>query len=388
MKMKLIKKAALLLSAVITLTACANNAKDASQTSLSETSETTTTVSSVQTTEDTTTASPAETSDTSAETSASAESGSAQSGNGASGKVDAAAMLPEDLEVKPALWKATDPATGNSIYLMGTIHVVTDNTYPLPDYIEQAYNDCTGIAVEYDIEKLTDPDQLDPTEMREYNAAFMYQDGTKLFDHLPEDTYNAVKKFSVTALGGWNMLYDFQNIGFWISAVSSWQISNISGFDIEKGIDRYFIAKAKANGKTVTDIEPLSVNTATVAAYTDTFGGYILSENLKALDKTEEYAKVLVELYTLWAKGDVDGYVELNNAAEGEEGAPPELRDDIENFEKVSLYDRNEGMAKKAAEFIRNGDNVFFMVGFAHFAGDKGVPALLTNMGFTVERLH
>ena len=383
--MKIIKKAALLLAAVITISACGNGEAGKSE---KKENEITSASAAVQESETQT--------ETSAETSAatSAETSSAQSTDGSEqdentdGKTDTAALLPEGLEVRPSLWKATDPATGNSIYLMGTIHVAAENTYPLPDYIEQVYNDCSGIAVEYDIEKLTDPDQLDQAALREYSLAHVYRDGTKLSDHLSEDTYSAVKEFAGTVFGGWSPLYDYYNIGYWVSALSAYQVTNISGFDIEKGIDRYFIAKAKADGKTVTDIEPLSVNTATVAAYTDTFGGYILSENLKMLDKAEEYAEVLAELYILWAKGDVDGYAALNEEAEKEDGIPPELKKEAEYYIKVSVYDRNEGMAEQAAEFIRNGDNVFFMVGFAHFAGDKGIPALLTNMGFTVERLH
>ena len=42
---------------------------------------------------------------------------------------------------------------------------------------------------------------------------------------------------------------------------------------------------------------------------------------------------------------------------------------------------------EKQNENIKNGDNVFFMVDRFHFAGDKGIPALLTDMGYTVEKM-
>ena len=44
-------------------------------------------------------------------------------------------------------------------------------------------------------------------------------------------------------------------------------------------------------------------------------------------------------------------------------------------------------MSPKAEEFIKNGDNYFFMVGAAHFAGDKGVDDILKEKGYTVERV-
>ena len=53
----------------------------------------------------------------------------------------------------------------------------------------------------------------------------------------------------------------------------------------------------------------------------------------------------------------------------------------------VILYKRNKGMAEKAEEYLKNGDNYFFMVGGAHFAGDKGVDDILKEKGYIVERV-
>ena len=50
-------------------------------------------------------------------------------------------------EATPAMWKVTDEKTGNSIYMLGTMHMVTGYTYPLPDYIMDVYEGCDGIAV-------------------------------------------------------------------------------------------------------------------------------------------------------------------------------------------------------------------------------------------------
>ena len=49
---------------------------------------------------------------------------------------------------------------------------------------------------------------------------------------------------------------------------------------------------------------------------------------------------------------------------------------------------RNIGMAQRAKEFLKNGDNLFYMVGFAHFSGEGSVINLLEKDGYTVERLY
>lgn len=304
------------------------------------------------------------------------------------GVVDAASLIPADLEVKPALWKATDPASGNAIYLMGTYHAVPDGTYPLPDYIEDIYAGCDGIAVEYDVDKLTDPEQLDMAAVQEYNTALVYTDGTLLPDHLSEEAYTAVKDFAEMALGGWNEIYDYYNIGFWISTISSYQVTGISGFDFNQGIDRYFTAKAKADGKSVIDIEVLSAQIGVVNAYTDELGNYVIIETIDALGDSNEFALILADLYTAWATGDVDKANALNEESLSVDEIPENLIDDMKQFMDKVYYSRNIGMAEKAAEYIKNGDNIFFMVGIFHFAGDKGIPALLTDMGYTVEKVY
>ena len=45
-------------------------------------------------------------------------------------------------------------------------------------------------------------------------------------------------------------------------------------------------------------------------------------------------------------------------------------------------------MTEAAENFINEGKNVFFIVGAAHFAGEKGIISLLENDGYTVKRIE
>jgi len=93
-----------------------------------------------------------------------------------------------------------------------------------------------------------------------------------------------------------------------------------------------------------------------------------------------------MSLYNTWATGDIEGYAEVEASSDGE--IPEEIKADYELYNKMLLDDRNIGMADAAEEYIKNGDNIFYMVGFAHFCGDGSVIDLLEERGYTVERIH
>ena len=389
--------AALLSAALIAGTGCSGTAHTANeqsttaaaQASAAEVSETETqTETEAQTETETQTETEADT-EAVTEAESEAQTETPQSENSADdGVIDAAALIPADLVIEPALWKVTDPESQNSLYLMGTFHAVPESTYPLPDYIEDIYKDCDGIAVEYDVEKLTDPEQLDMAAAQEYSSAIVYTDGTLLSDHVSEDSYTQIKEFADVVLGGWNDLYDYYNIGFWISTINSVKVMGISGFDFNNGVDKYFLGKAKADGKSVTDIEELSAQLNVINAYTDALGDTLLLETFKEMDNNRSFAEEIVNMYIAWASGDIDAIDEINRKSMDDESIPAELAPDIEKYFDTVYYSRNAGMAEKASEYLKNGDNLFFMVGAAHFCGEKGIPALLTDMGYTVEKLH
>ncbi|MBQ7160413.1 MAG: TraB/GumN family protein, partial [Clostridia bacterium] len=49
--------------------------------------------------------------------------------------------------------------------------------------------------------------------------------------------------------------------------------------------------------------------------------------------------------------------------------------------------DRNIGMADKAEEYLAAGQKTFFAVGTGHMVGEGGIADLLTQRGYTVEKI-
>ncbi len=278
----------------------------------------------------------------------------------------------------PAVWQVTDPESGNSIKMMGTIHIIPETNAPVPQYVMDIYNESDGIAVEYDVTKV----QTDMVVQLTYLSYFVLDDGTLITDHLTPENYEKAKA-KLTELGLYNEAFDSYNAAYWESLLTSGMIMNVDGMSTS-GIDQYFLTLAKEDGKYVWDIEELEDQMNALTASTDGLSNYNISEMLSL--NAEEYESDFMELYDTWAKGDVEGFEAMDSESLSE--LPAELEADYANYENLMYTVRNEGMAEKAAEYIENGDNVFYMVGFAHFCGDGSVIDLLAEQGYTVERIY
>ncbi len=337
------------------------------------------------TAQQTTTVSETTTAVTTTEAAATTTTESAADDTGASEETAKPAVIITDHVVEgnsegltPAVWQVTDPESGNSLKMMGTIHIIPDDTAVIPQYVMDIYNESNGVAVEYDISKI----ETDMVVQIMYLSYFMLTDGTLVSDHLSAETYEAAKAY-LTEKGLYMEAYDSYNPAFWSSLISSGALMSLEGMK-ESGVDRYFIDLAKADGKEVRSIEALETQMDAITFMTDDLCEYDIMSMIELSD--EELKEVFMELYTVWATGDVEAMAETET--EEEEAYPEEIAEDYEAYNQKLLYDRNVGMADTAEEYIKNGDNIFYMVGFAHFCGDGSVIDLLEERGYTVERLY
>jgi hypothetical protein len=281
-------------------------------------------------------------------------------------------------DATPAMWKVTDPATGNELYMMGTMHIITDDTFPLPDYIMDVYEKCDGIAVEVDINSIMD----DMEQLRDFYSKMLYTDGTTVKDHLSEETYKKMRDY-LSSKGMYSPMMESYMAGFWATQVETASVLSIDNMD-QNGVDAKFIDMANKDGKKVISIETIDAQATAITALSDELSDYMISSTIEKTEDMSEYTKSFAELYDAWASGDID---KLDEEDEDSEDIPEELEDDMEAYMNSMLYDRNAGMAEKAEEYLKNGDKYFFMVGGAHFAGEKGVDDILIEKGYKVERV-
>lgn len=281
-------------------------------------------------------------------------------------------------DINPPVWKVTDPATGNSIHLLGTIHLLPVSVTEYPADIMEIYNNCDSIAVEYDITALA----TDANAQLEYANGLLYQDGTTVKDHISEGSYTKAKEY-FEGIGAYSEMLDQYTTGYWINQLTSVMLLRLENMQLS-GTDSYFIAMAQQDGKEIINIEDLSIQTNALNAYSDELADFTINDVIDSMDEIDEFAAEFAEMYDDWANGS--GEIAADSDVDLDE-LPDELKDDYDEYMNVVFDSRNANMAEKASQYLKEGKNCFYMVGAGHYSGENGVDDLLEDMGYTVEKL-
>lgn len=283
----------------------------------------------------------------------------------------------ENEEITPAVWKVTDE-NGNYIYMMGSIHAADDAVNNMPEYFENAFKNCTALAVEADVTDV----MSDISQAVGIVQKMMYTDGTTIKDHISADTYQKAVKL-LTDNNMYTTLYDYYMPFMWTSLIDNVIISK-SGLDVNSGVDSVLTKRAKQENKKVLEVESIDFQIDLFTEFSDETQELIL-KSYTADGAVEEQVNALNELYDKWKKGtitekDVNDDMDESDLTDKEKQL-------IDEYNKKMLDDRNVNMADKAEEYMQSDDTVMFVVGAAHFQGEKGILKLMENKGCTVTQL-
>ena len=95
---------------------------------------------------------------------------------------------------RPVLWKVSD--ADNSVYLLGSFHLLKRDDYPMPVEIDRAFDDAESLLFEIDPREMTAPETV--ATMQKYMA---YEEGKSLSKVLPKATLERLGTL-VSASGG------------------------------------------------------------------------------------------------------------------------------------------------------------------------------------------
>jgi uncharacterized protein YbaP (TraB family) len=268
---------------------------------------------------------------------------------------------------KSFLWKVeSDKGTS---YLLGSIHLLKKEHYPLKQIIEDAFADSDTILVEAN---LSDPEAMKMA--MQILKKGMYQGEETLKDNISEKTYQlAQEKLKEMGLD----IKHYIKFKPWMAAMTilNFQLVKL-GFDPNYGIDMYFLKKA-AGKVEIQELEGIEFQLKLFENFSkEESEKFFLSSVLEA----DQLGKELDKMVNAWIKGEVET---LERLMTENIDKYPELKD----FYKKIADDRNVGMADKIINYLRQGRRCFVVVGALHMVGKKGIVQLLKDKGYTVTQL-
>lgn len=262
------------------------------------------------------------------------------------------------------LWTVQAPE--NKIYLLGSLHLLKADDYPLSASMNAAYADSQILFFETDLEALQQPAML----MKIQELGF-YPQGENLLQNLDANTRKRLEK-KMADLG--LPLEVYIRLKPWLVATDlAVQELQKLGFNPIYGVDVYFFNKAKADGKQIGFLEPPEFQIDLLGQMNKQAQNDFLNQTLKDLEVVNDLAADLIES---WKDGDAHKLHELLNKSFKDY---PELHDRL-------LIQRNKKWVKQIEVAMRQNKNILFVVGAGHLVGPESVIDLLEKKGHSVKQ--
>lgn len=275
----------------------------------------------------------------------------------------------------PLLWKVSD--ADNSVYLLGSFHLLKPVDYPLSKDVDAAFADSQALVFEIPPQEMGSP-----ALAMQMGQAGLRMDGTQLDSELSPalakklDAWLTANDAGLQKLGiPPQMLQMFEP---WFAGLTISIIEMTGrGLDPKLGLDEHFAAQAKTTGKPTTGLE----TGAQQIAFLD---GMDHDEQLQFLDEalseSEAGRQEIEKLHAAWRAGDV---ATLWN------GMAVDMKRHYPKLYRHINVERNDAWVPKIEQRLKapGHDDTLVVVGALHLLGSDGVVEKLRAKGYRVERI-
>ncbi len=263
------------------------------------------------------------------------------------------------------LWQIETPT--NTVYLLGSVHFLDAESYPLPDAMDTAFADAENLVLEADVGPGTEAE----TALLLLDKA-LPEPGESLAEVLSVETYGlaaqATEEFGL-------FIQTFEQFEPWFLAISLTSLQLISlGFTPEYGVDQYFYKQAQANEKPILFLE-------TVEQQFDLFEQLSIEEQRLFTEQTlaemDLFEASFNDIVTAWDTGDSDRMAEILLTS----------FEDYPEMQAIFLSDRNRDWVEQILPWLGSDEDYLVVVGALHLVGPDNVLELLAAEGYEAEQL-
>ena len=249
----------------------------------------------------------------------------------------------------------------NTVFLLGSIHVLRPGDYPLSPAVMQAYASSKSLVMEINLADM-DMEQM----QAEMLASAMLPEGNSLPAVLGPKRYSRAESLA-RDVGVELATFDQFAPWFAAEAISQLQLLQL-GFQPTSGVEMYFLERARTDGKSVAGLETAHDQIALFEGLSmDAQAEYLVA----SLEQAHELPKQVDDMVHAWQRGDTAWF---DDQLKSELGRDPVLYQSV-------LAARNRKWIPKIEALLNEDKNYLVIVGTGHLVGRNSVIDLLKKDG-------
>ncbi|WP_447969718.1 TraB/GumN family protein [Nitrospira sp. M1] len=262
------------------------------------------------------------------------------------------------------LWSVTSGK--NTAYLLGSVHVLKKENYPLHNTIDQAFRAASHLVFEVNLEEISSP-----LAQRRSLTKGLYTDGRTLKDVLSPENF-AFTKTTLEKHGYGIELFSRMKPWMLATTITIVELQKL-GFETGLGVDQHFFQKAKVQGQTIEGLETVEYQLNLFDGLSPNTQEQYLLQTLSEIDVLEQQTRQLVDS---WTHGRIEGL----------EVMLEKMKKFPEMYEALIIR-RNNNWLPQVESYLQNNETSMIVVGTLHLIGEQGLLALLKEKGYVITQL-
>ncbi len=262
------------------------------------------------------------------------------------------------------LWSVQ--GASNTVYLLGSIHVLKPEDYPLPEILDEAFSNAPIAVFETDLGQM---------EGRRFQQMLMAKaqlgPGETLAEQLSPETFQRLHA-QLLADGIAPDMFDHMQAS--IAAISL-EVIHLRrlGYDPEDGVDRHYFRLARLAGKEILTLEPVESQINLVTQFSPAEREILMQTTLDDLSQNQ---RVFSELLNAWKRGDSQRLDELLHQG---------MRLSPALFQRV-VAERNARWLPEVESLLHGRNDAVVIVGAGHLVGRQGLVEGLRKRGWSIRQ--
>lgn len=268
------------------------------------------------------------------------------------------------VQAKSILWQVQSGE--NTLYLLGSMHVLKKDSYPLPPLMEEIYAASNTIVFE------TDMDEMDTPAMQQKIVSYgRLPAGQTLQQQLSAPTWQQLQlKLADLNIAEANV----QQMKPWLCALTL-TVTDLQrlGFLPEYGLDEHFYRRAKQDNKKIIPLESVDFQLSLFYSQSRQEQEEFLRQTLTDLQVADRLSGEMEKAWKTGDDGKLAGLIAMSFA-----GYPKQ-------YERLVLQ-RNKNWLPVLEKIVKREQATLVVVGAGHLVGPNSLVDLLRRKGYAVEQ--